>query len=92
MLHPKLRRGWGLELELRGPGFAPLVGAAVLLDGAKAGETDAGGELLLSASHAPDRIDVRYLDWVVEPESRTELVDALAEGRPRARLLLSPRD
>lgn len=91
VLELKLERGWSGELVALGPGFAPLVGARVALDGDSVGATDANGRLELVRERAPARIELDYRGWLVEPTCRGELADLAAGRRGRVRVYFTPQ-
>lgn len=87
----RLARGFSFELECIGPGFRPLAGVRVLFDGSAVGETDATGRAKLEHATAPQRIELEYQGWMLEPSSR-EALAAVADGSAGfAFVILSPR-
>ena len=61
-----LVRGWGevfrVSAKARG---RPIAGATVVLDGRDAGTTGTDGYVLVTAPEKPERVDIRYKDWVL---------------------------
>lgn len=91
VLEVQLERGWSGEILAQGPGFAALTGVRVLLDGDLAGTTDAQGRLELVRERAPQRIELDYRGWLVEPDSWNEVADLAAGRRGHARVLFTPQ-
>lgn len=58
-----LERGWRARVLVQDREREPLVGAAVVVDGAAVGVTDATGILELERETPPGRIEASYLDW-----------------------------
>lgn len=85
-----LQPGWGAELEVLGPGFTPLEGAQVWIDGKPAGTADARGRLSLAREAAPGAFDLRYRDWRVELDSQPPLEDLRAGAAAYSRLWMRP--
>lgn len=90
VLEARLARGWAGELTALGPGFAPLAGVRVLLDGVGAGDTDASGRVQLSAERAPTSLQLRYRSWIVEPANWREIEMLLTGESAIARVFLTP--
>ncbi|MCC7013962.1 MAG: hypothetical protein IT454_15505 [Planctomycetes bacterium] len=86
----RLPRGWSGELTVLGPGFAPLAGARVRLDGEVAVESDATGHASLRRAAAPSTVEVDYRGWRAEPSGRAELTQLAAGTIDRARIMLAP--
>ena len=62
-----LERGWSTRFLVMGgePSMQPLVGAEIYLNGELAGGTDGTGALNAKSEEPPEKVDVRYLDWVL---------------------------
>jgi len=64
--HVMLAPGWGACAVVVGPSGQPLAGVEVLVDGATAGRTQAGGWLHLSRPAAPTAIALRHEGWELD--------------------------
>jgi hypothetical protein len=80
----KLERGFGMRLDVTHSGGAPLEGAEVLVDGERAGATDANGNWLLQRTTQPSSLEVR---WGAGPPD-LRAFDALLAGYPVCALRL----
>ncbi len=61
-----LVRGWGEVFRVTAKAKGrPLAGATVVLDGKDAGTTGNDGIVLVTAPEKPERVGVRYKDWVL---------------------------
>ncbi|MCY3003840.1 MAG: carboxypeptidase-like regulatory domain-containing protein [Planctomycetota bacterium] len=90
-LELKLERGWSGEFIALGPGFAPIAGVRVVLDGETAGTTNVQGTLDLVRERAPARIELDYRGWLVEPVCRGELAELAAGRRSRVQVYFTPQ-
>jgi hypothetical protein len=80
----RLERGFGLRLDVSDSAGTPLEGAEALVDGERAGATDANGKLLLQRSTQPSSLEVR---WGAGPPD-LRAFDALLSGHPVCALRL----
>ena len=59
-------RGWGEVFRVAAKARnRPLAGATVVLDGKEAGTTGNDGLVLVTAPEKPERVDIRYKDWIL---------------------------
>lgn len=91
VLEVKLERGWNGEIVALGPGFVPLAGVRVALDGDNVGSTGANGRIEFARERAPARIELDYRGWLVEPTCRGELAELAAGRRGRVRVYFTPQ-
>lgn len=88
---PRLGRGWGIEIVALGPGFAPLEGAEIALDGELGEATDRDGIARVVREQRPRSIEVRRAGWSIDPSSAVALRVALQQSHPRAVVFMAPR-
>src|SRR5262249_46585761 len=61
-----LVRGWGEVFRVSSKSKGrPIAGATIVLDGRESGTTGGDGFVLVGAPERPDRVEVRYKDWVL---------------------------
>jgi hypothetical protein len=61
-----LLRGWGEVFRVAAKARnRPIAGATIVLDGKDAGTTGNDGFVLVTSPEKPERVDVRYKDWVL---------------------------
>lgn len=87
----ELTAGWGVMLEVLGPGHAPLADVEVLADGKPVATTDSAGRALLSLAKRPRALELRRTGWRTELDSSSALNGAVRDDSPLLRVWMAPR-
>jgi len=80
VLEVELTPGWGVLLEVFGPGSTPLQQVEVLADGKRVATTDALGKVRVALAKRPARLELRLPGWRTEVASAATLSSSLHHG------------